>query len=47
LIAWSVRYGMCVWFAESHARAAAITQRALEGFAVDHLRQSQARGVSV
>jgi DNA excision repair protein ERCC-4 len=41
LIAWSVRYGLAIWFAETHARAADLTQRALEAFAVDTLRASK------
>jgi hypothetical protein len=34
LCAWSVRYGLAVWFAGGHAGAAAMTQRLLESFAI-------------
>ena len=40
LCAWSTRYGVAVWFAENHRRAAGIAQRLLEAFAVDELRKS-------
>jgi ERCC4-type nuclease len=39
LCAWSVRHGLPVWFAENHKRAAAVSQRLLENFAVEVLRR--------
>ena len=39
LCAWSVRHGVAIWLVENHRRAAAISQRLLENFAVQVLRR--------
>ncbi len=38
LCCWSVRFGIPVWFGETHRRAGGMCQRLLEEFAVHHLR---------
>jgi hypothetical protein len=40
LCAWSVRFGLAIWFCENHAAAAAIAQRLLESFAIGELRRA-------
>jgi ERCC4-type nuclease len=39
LIAWSVRYGLGIWFADSHHRAGEVAQKLLEAAAVEALRR--------